>query len=178
MTGVQTCALPISYQNDLTTWEEIATINTNAINTWEEFIIPFDQAESNGKYVAFMVDSRDINSAVTMYIDDISFDMIPPCPKASYTRARNIKSTQVDFVWTGTAQNYNIKVSERPIPSDSLDLVTNIAFNQTVTTMPYTVTGLQPQTDYYFYIQPSCGTDGLGTWSNEASFRKIGRAHV
>jgi hypothetical protein len=66
--------------------------------------------------------------------------------------------------YSGT--NWNLKVSTTAIDPET---ESGNIFDGAINTKPYTITGLNAQTTYYWYVQTICGTE-TSNWSAQASF--------
>ncbi len=82
-------------------------------------------------------------------IDNVSID-IAACPSPQGLTASNATTTSVDIEWIGTSDSYLISY----VASDSEDIITVEA-----TASPYTLTDLQPATNYELGVQGICGED-------------------
>lgn len=89
----------------------------------------------------------------------------PTCLKPKNFSASNVGATSATLSWTnGDAETAWV-----------LQYATDANFTQNVvsvnvTTNPYTLTGLTPETTYYARVKADCGGDDYSTWSNACSF--------
>ncbi|MCQ2384590.1 MAG: choice-of-anchor J domain-containing protein [Paludibacteraceae bacterium] len=160
--------------NDQASFVEIAEIQCTTANAWEEFVLPLNTvASTNARHLCFFVDGYDNHAAQAsfyFYVDDIVFEDVPLCPKASLVKAENVTGNSARITWLGGAPAWNLKVSTTSLT----DPATGAAdfLNTTITGSPYTITGLSPKTTYYVYLQPNCTSagNGMGPWSTEIHF--------
>ena len=85
--------------------------------------------------------------AGSLYIDDVNIHAIPSCVRPEQFRAYNPTSSSVDLSWTTSlAQNHIIDIMA---PDGTWSSVT-------ATTNPFTVTGLQANSQYSFRLRALC----------------------
>ena len=91
---------------------------------------------------------------------------IPSCIEPSGLMISNITPSSADFAWTenGTATVWNIEV----VDVTAGETVTGTA-TATGVTNPYTVSGLNANNDYEFYVQADCG-GSTSTWVGPFTF--------
>ena len=103
-----------------------------------------------------------------IFIDSIAVDVLPPCNIPYYLAADSVYTTSVDMSFTlvGTgATSYDIEVVEGQNP------VTGVA-TETVSGTPFTLSGLNPGTDYSVYARTICGTDST-VWVGPIDFTTV-----
>ena len=85
------------------------------------------------------------------YIDDVTIEPIPACPPVSNISLAGLDSNYLSVTWTenGDATSWSV---EYGLHGFTLGTGTTDA----VTTLPYTITGLTPNTEYDIYITPDC----------------------
>lgn len=118
-------------------------------------------------YLAIMIDaatsSRTSNG---VYIDDISIANPPTCNKPTGLAKSNVAARQVDLSWTmGNDESaWQISVND----GAAEDVTGADVSGSTVT---YTLTGLDPETEYTVKVRANCGgSNGVSEWSNVVSF--------
>ena len=118
-------------------------------------------------YLAIMIDaatsSRTSNG---VYIDDISIANPPTCNKPTGLAKSNVAARQVDLSWTmGNDESaWQISVND----GAAEDMTGADVSGSTVT---YTLTGLDPETEYTVKVRANCGgSNGVSEWSNVVSF--------
>jgi len=103
---------------------------------------------------------------------DVSFDnfqvrAVPMCPEPTELTSTNLSLTSTEVAWleNGTSTLWNIEVIEAGQAPTGVPTVTG------VTTNPYTLTGLNPDTAYEFYVQADCGgAEGTSSWTGPSGF--------
>jgi hypothetical protein len=88
---------------------------------------------------------------------DYCFYTVASCPTVSSITASNITSTSMDIDWTvqGSETLWNIYVSATQV----MDMSSIETPTYSGVTKPYSLTGLNPNTTYYVYVQADCGTE-------------------
>ena len=110
------------------------------------------------------VNTTDGVDTVSNFVGPNSFTTTTACPDPTALGVTNNTGFEVDLNWTaGSSETeWNLQWGESgfPLNGTGANLVTN------VTSSPYNLTGLTPETSYQFYVQAVCGagTDSLSTW--------------
>ena len=96
-------------------------------------------------------------------IDNIYIETIPTCPRPSDLTATASTSNSVTLSWTpgGSETSWEIIYG-----ASGFDLETEGTTVPSVTTNPYTLTGLNSTTTYEIYVRANCGSGDLSNWSN------------
>lgn len=145
----------------------VYTSNSNT-NNWEEIFIDLSGFTITGPVQARFIVDED-NPSGQFYddraIDDVSFDEAPSCFDPINVSVDMVSDTTATISWTdGTgAVSTNIEVVTAGTTP------TGVATDVT-STNPYTITGLNPATDYEFYIQADCGANGTSAWVGPFAF--------
>ena len=102
------------------------------------------------------------------YRPNVIFDIcteIPPCARPTEVAVVEIADTTMTLAWHGTAANYEVAVSTTSIDPDSATGFTTY----TVADDTITITGLNPNTTYYYYVRSLCSATESSEWSVEGS---------
>ena len=134
-----------------------------------------DLAGAAGRYVAIMAsfyekggETRKNNDCV--WIDDIAFRRRPDCEDPVNLVAVNIGAYDATLSWDGgNAETYTLQVSTDPYFSYD----TAFVFNETVSQVPYTVSGLETLTTYYWRVRATCGVGEVSDFSKKQSFTTV-----
>lgn len=89
----------------------------------------------------------------------------PTCLKPKNLAVSNVGATSATLSWT----NGDTETAWVLQYATDADFTQNVA-SVNVTTNPYTLTGLTPETTYYARVKADCGGDDYSTWSNARSF--------
>lgn len=90
----------------------------------------------------------------------------PSCSTPTSLAATNITALSANLSWNSTAPSFNIEWGQQGFSLGSGTRITS-----GITSANYTLSGLTPYTDYSFYVQANCGTDGLSSWAGPFSFK-------
>ena len=148
---------------DASTFETVAQIVLTATLTWQDVEVFFNNYTGTGKYIAFKTQYAATSS--TLYLDNLSIDIIPSCPRPTNVFSSNATNTSATLEWTenGSATAWNIEYGPLGFTPGSGTIIP-------VTTNPFTLTGLTHSTCYDFYVQAACSPTDLSIWSNKATF--------
>ncbi|MGO3707742.1 fibronectin type III domain-containing protein [Mesonia hippocampi] len=154
---------------DGASWVLVETVNT-LDSKWRSYIININNAISvTGPIQIRFTVTGDSSQGSTFYndvlIDDIKVDESPLCIEPGALNVTNVTTTGADFDWSskGNETSWNVEVVTQG--SDPSGTPTDV-----VTGLPYSKTGLQPNTTYEYYVQADCGTDGVSTWAGPYTF--------
>ena len=96
-------------------------------------------------------------------IDNISIHK-SACPfVGDITVSVTDQSAEISWTEQGSAENWEIVVSETPLDNDALNSSENIV---PLTTASYSATGLSSLTQYYVYVRAACSTDDKSRWES------------
>jgi hypothetical protein len=107
-------------------------------------------------------------SSVFLTIDDITLTTSAACTPPTMIKTTSVSALTVDLNWNqfGSASLWNLKYGPPGFdPGLEGSLISNIS------TKPYTLTGLSPNTFYEVYMQADCGGGTLSAWSSPLKFR-------
>ena len=154
----------MSDPNDPDDFETIHTVYVNQDMAWHEYRVSLEDYIGSGIYVALRSESID-DYHWYVYLDDITLDQIPDCPRVESITTRNTAPGTVDLSWIeqGVATSWIVKYL--PEGGLSTDTVVLSAYNNYLT-----LTGLEPNTTYTVWITPDC----YGTAeTNQATFHTL-----
>jgi hypothetical protein len=147
-------------------WNVVGTYNTNTAG-WEQKIIDLSGLTFTGPAQArfSVADSGSFYDDIA--IDDVTFDEAPSCFDPSALGATSIDGFSADLGWTenGTATAWNIEL----VNITGGGTVTGTATSSGVAN-PFNQTGLDPSTNYEFYVQADCGPGGVSAWVGPFAF--------
>ncbi len=150
----------MSDPTNASTFDSITTITSPNTGVWTENVVSFNSYNGSGQYIAFKNAGTTVSSYA--YVDDLIIETIPSCP-GTFNLTSSIRSaTEVDLNWSqnGNGSGWQI-VYDDASTFDTLN-TTNAIIIPASETMPYTFTGLNPQTTYSFAVRQNCG----GLFSN------------
>src|SRR6056300_208396 len=145
----------------------VQNISLNGNTSYQEFQVYLDSnaVQAGDKRVGFRMYSK-ATSYDYVYIDSVQVEAIPAC--INYNQmASNISSSSADLTWNYTGTNcFNVEygpagfIQGTGVGALSGTLDTNV-------TAPYSLTGLNPNTSYEFYVQNCCNN----TWEGPFMFQ-------
>ncbi len=147
---------------DASTYTEFSTFSTTTF--YQQYDIPFASYSGTDKYVALKFTSPGPNTYRYIFVDNVLLAEIPTCPRPKNLKALEVMQTTAVLTWEdlSAADEWNIEVVEHgETPTGNFI---------TTSSKPFTVEGLQPSTDYDFYVQANCGNGNLSYWSNQGFF--------
>ena len=120
--------------------------------TYTEHIVPLTGLTGNVK-LAFVVDTN----SYTFYIDDVTVEPIPTCPKPRFVTVDSTSRTSVSLSWKNDATEFMVDYKK------SADTVWNTITGIYDTTA--TITDLTSSTTYLFRVKAVCATNDSSAWS-------------
>ena len=128
-------------------------------STYREYVVRF---RSTGAFPAIMMLKSSSNQYA--YVDDITIDIAPSCPKPLHVSVDNVTANSASFSWTpgGNETQWEVKC----VSDDNTDTQTLPA-----TTNPFVFNGLRPATVYNVYVRAICGDNDESEWSIPEFFR-------
>ena len=135
--------------------DEEAEHNFSSLNTSFQKVIYklVDSDENNLSGLvrfAFYGESTESNGDNDLYIDNVEVSEWSSCEPTTDLAISNVSAHSVDISWNGTTSSYLISYKTQ----DATEWET-----ETVTSSPFTLTGLQPLTNYQLKVQSICGED-------------------
>ena len=149
--------------SDPTTFVPVASYNSN---DWNSNNYPFyhiteylDGAPANA-YIA-------IRSSNGWYIDDVEVTVSPGCKPPYQLTATDITSNSAILNWTARGSETSWNLYYKKSTENSYTTISNIH------TKPYTLTGLEDNVNYIFYVTAVCGSASISTPSATKSFTTL-----
>ena len=143
--------------SDISTFQTVTTVNVGNTTTWTKFVTELSDFEGQGNFIAI----KALRASWTAYVDDIQLDQAPDCTEPTNIIAQNITTETATLTWTegGDATSWTIVYGEHGFSIDT-------GISESVGSLPYTITGLSPNTEYDVYISPECmGVAGVSLFS-------------
>ena len=141
--------------NDMATFTLIETVTVTGTD-YTKYSVSLAEADANDAYVAFVVPR--VNA--TMYMDDVTLELIPSCPDITGLTVTAVTSSTMTLTWDAVegANGYTIY--------NSVGEVVGTADDTT-----YTVENLNASTNYTFGVQANCsaGEGSISTVSGRTA---------
>ena len=127
-------------------------------SSYTRYCIKFDQYTGNSKRVAFKSYGVGYSTA-GWYLDDVYVEEVPTCPKPDYLAIKDISDTRIEisFEELGEAAQWEVVYGTSGFKPEKKE-------PQTVTEKSFAAEGLEPQTDYDFYVRSVCGEGSVSNW--------------
>ena len=143
---------------DGSTFEPVDTVTLTS--NYAEYTVMFNHYTGNGDRVAFKISPRGTATSGTIYLDDVTVELLPSCIHPDGIVISNISTTSATISWNdnnNTApQSWTLEVNGQPISG--------------ITENPYTLTGLTVATSYTVRVKANCTDSDESEWSEEESF--------
>lgn len=155
---------------DKATFTELNIFNLPKGRTWENIVVSLKGYAGEGKYIALKIGHASMKT--NLFIDDIRVEAASACPKPMFVQATEVTPNTAKLSWTKTGgeTEWNLVVSTKPL-DDPEDIEPDVAkgeFAGSISTNPYTVANLLPNTTYYAYLQAGCGSS---EWTSAVEFK-------
>lgn len=142
---------------DISTYEEIQTIKTTSISTYEKIIIPLTGYQGNAKHIAFFCKGSQF------YLDNFSVEYIPVCTMPDVEMSATERGTNtitVEFEPDAGLNSYDVAYAMKGFnPNEpAQSTIINVSENKA------TITGLTPVTQYDIYVRGNCGEGNVTPW--------------
>lgn len=147
--------------DDPTTHTIVGEITPSANDVFDEYEVYLSEYTGIGKYITLRSTVRNI-----VNIDDVMLLEMPTCPIPINLETTDVTHESATIHWrqVGTAQHWIIEY-------DTVDFEPgNGSFLQLMNASPFTLTGLEELTTYYYYIRAYCGTTDTSRYSKKRSF--------
>ncbi len=139
-------------------------ILTNLTTDWQEYTVAFNTYSGSNQYIAFKHGLGMTNQYI--YIDDVSYEPIPTCPKPTNLQVSNITGNTATLTWTagGSETSWDIEYGPAGFTHGTGTLIQN------VTTTNYDFTTLSPSTAYQAYVLAQCSGSDSSLWLGPINF--------
>ncbi len=143
-----------------TPFQTVTGLNTG---TFTSSIVSFASYAGSDQYIAFAHPLTTTYSYV--YIDDVVWEVLPPCSQVSALTATSITGSSAVLGWNANGTTaWEIEYGASGFTQGTGTMIT------TGVTNPYTLSGLTPVTAYSYYVRANCGVDGYSLWTGPYTF--------
>lgn len=121
---------------------------------FEEYIVDFNNYTGYNGRIAIAIISN--QGSGYLYLDDITVDRIPACPKVRNVAVTDITTTSAKVTWldNGFADAWFVDYSPQPFTGSNNNYMSRVS-----TTPSVNITGLDSNQTYYIRVKANCGTD-------------------
>ncbi len=167
MNGDESTVAEIGTISDITDATSFTPIETLELSSdFQEYFVPFT-ASATGSHIAIKVTYTGTYSDA--YLDDISWEPIPDCPKPLDLEVDQFTLTSATLSWAeqGSATTWDLYIVEAG--SAAPDASTTPT-DSGITSNPYTKSGLTANTSYDFYVRSACSDTEHSVWNGPINF--------
>lgn len=137
---------------------------------WQEIVVDFSQYIGKGKRIALRSGFYKEYADSYIYIDDISIAKLPKLPKIRSINVERITYKEALLKFTkGLENKWDLKLSTKQI--GDLEQDKGDVIDKTIHKIPYKLTHLNPQTDYYLYVRRYLSSSEKSVWSDVYHFK-------
>jgi hypothetical protein len=133
---------------------------------YTEFVINFDTYEGTDTYFAL----RNITPNVSLFVDNIRWEVLPPCPDVEAITASEPTTEGATISWTADGGVAGFQVAYGAADVTDPFTLTPTAIQQE---SEYTITGLADNYNYKVWVRSVCGEDGDGIWMGPLSLTTL-----
>ena len=150
------------------TYETALVTGLTGQTDWEqqEIVLPNEFQRQNNIVIVFKGTSNYADGDAYVYLDDMTLDEVPACPKPTGLTASNRTWQGATLAWTAGSTETKWKVIYGAAGFNPASAGTTI---DNVTENPYTLTGLYPETEYDVYVKAVID-ENVSPVSNKANF--------
>ena len=145
---------------DSSTFTAIETI-TLATNNYESYVVNIPAGTDS--YIGFKHGQTGLYDSY--YLDNITVEPIPSCLEPTAVSAASITATSAEISWTSDDSSFNVEVVDVTAGGTATGTATNSGV-----TSPYSLSGLDSNTEYEVYVQTDCGSGDTSPWAGPVSF--------
>jgi hypothetical protein len=136
-------------------------------DVWEEQTVSFNNYNGTDKHIAITTWYPD-NNYKYLYIDNFVYEDIPQCPTPVNPFESNLTDSTVVLNFTEQSTSTEWIISYLTENKSAFNGDTIRASNE-----PFKLTGLTPETRYYWYVQAVCSLGGKSQWSEQDIFTTL-----
>ena len=154
--------------NDGSGWVVVDSLTDNTIPGWNSYSYDLTGYDVSGVVsLRFRAESGGASNDFynDILVDDVKVRETPSCIQPTFLGSSNLTAASADLDWTagGTETAWNIQY-------DTVGFVPGTGTVVAITSNPYTLTGLNSQTSYDYWVQADCGNGDLSPWSGPHTF--------
>ncbi|PTM04935.1 MAG: hypothetical protein DA405_05640 [Bacteroidetes bacterium] len=159
----------IANPNDASTFYPLDTFDLTDANPHDRYVTNFTTANGYNGTDAYFAVAHGANATFrTLYVDDLTYEVIPSCPQPSNLTVLAVDSMNATVAFSpfgGSAGNFQIEYGPGGLQGsvlNSLLLVTNDTVN---------LSSLLSNTNYCFWVREICAPGDTSAWSDPFCFK-------
>ncbi len=152
----------MSDPTDTASFVSLSQITPFTYGTYEKMAYPLSGYQGTGRYVAFRVTG---GAGDGISIDELTLEYSHDCYVPLNIDVDHIEPFSAEVTWQemGTSTEWEIEYSTSAFSPGGGTRITCVG-------IPWTITGLQADHNYYFYVRSKCDTDTYSDWTNIYTF--------
>ena len=148
---------------NMNTFVPVDTITTQ-VTAYTIYDVLLNQYTGSGTYIAILA-PQPASGYNYGYVDNIRVETIPTCSRPRDLTVTSVAVNSISLSWTEMGQASDWIVEYGPAGfTQGTGTTTQVQYTPTAT-----ITGLQPNTKYDFYVKADCGGGDQSYWSTKAS---------
>ncbi len=161
--------LTVTIQDNLNEAQDVFVLTNRTFNNWRDVVIDLsslglDLSSIKAQFKVTLADDFDKNLN-DIVIDEVKFEEMPTCINPNSLQASNPTGRSVDLVWISEGNEMDWEIQYGIIGSGINE------FQSSFTTQnPYTLEGLEPETDYIVSVRAVCGMGDTSEFTSNINF--------
>ncbi len=154
-------------EDDFTTLVPLASYVTQY--NFIEMIVPIPANIVGNVNIAWKLPPGSVQTGIQFYVDNVYIEDMPACSEPLYPviTPGTITTTSLELSWTNGYNNTQWQIAVQPVGTGTP--TTGILVN----TNPYTLTGLNPSTEYEIYVRAYCNATEQSIWAGPIFFHTL-----
>lgn len=149
-------------QATMTVIDTIVQTNTSSTIPYEKYARVISEKYTGDAHyiVIYSIEGNGTTSTGGMYVDDIEISLVPSCFMPDNLSAAKMYDTEAQLTWEqlqGDNTAWDVAYGLKDVEVADMTIVA-------ADTTAFTITGLQPSTEYDFYVRANCGDGDLSEW--------------
>ena len=154
---------------DVSTFVSVATVqHPGMAGQWDAYQVPLTNYTGNGSYVAIRTTN---SSTIYFYLDDVTLELTPACPRVDSLMAGNATATSTDLSWNDYSDG---NTTQWQIEYGPFGFVPGTGTLVTANSNPFTLSNPTCNSGS-FYVRPICSTGDTSYWSLMAGTFYLGQ---
>ncbi|MCK9453213.1 MAG: fibronectin type III domain-containing protein, partial [Bacteroidales bacterium] len=148
-------------------YTNLETVNNNSIASWQ--YKSYDLNAYAGEIVKIKITGNTNSGYYWLAFDSFSVDVPVSCPAPTLLSNSSVTPNSAELSWTerGSATSWNIKWATASFDPDTEGTLVSGVTN------PFTLSGLDQNTNYHWYVQADCGGGSVSDWEGPNSFTTL-----
>ena len=144
---------------DFSTFVPLGMFSPGIEGVWKSFEVNTNSYSGNGHYLAFRIPQWGTSY---MYLDDVTVDYIMPCAHPTALTVESVTASEATLSWTAGGDETEWEYTYGPVESFDLE----DAYSELTTDNTVTVSGLDDNTVYHFYVRSVCSASEISAWEH------------